>query len=54
MTDNDLEEKERIAQKLGWESYEAAPKPVQNNIDANVNGSTIADPFAMLRSGADQ
>jgi len=51
MATNAREEKERIAQENGWSSYDDAPTPVQNNIDALVDREPIEDPFAMLRRG---
>jgi len=37
MSTNNLNEKERIARKLGWESYQDAPDVVQNTIDSKVS-----------------
>jgi hypothetical protein len=51
MCDNDRAEKERIAREGGWESYDAAPTVVQNNIDSVVQGPVVEDPFAPLRRG---
>lgn len=47
MTDT-ANDKETIAQRLGWSSYEDAPHIVQNNIDSILNGPNVEDPFAML------
>lgn len=51
MCDNEPEPKERIARDLGWDSYDAAPAPVRNNIDAKIEGPIVKDPFAPLRRG---
>lgn len=42
------EERERLARRLGWDSYDDAPHIVQNNIDAKLEGIDD-DPFWMLR-----
>lgn len=53
MTTNDSDHKDSIAEDLGWESYAAAPGQVQRNIDAQIEGSFVTDPFAPLRRGGD-
>jgi len=54
MTTNGREEKERIARKLGWDSYEDAPHPVRNNIDGQVETDSIEDPYLMFRRERDE
>jgi len=49
MTTNELSDKERTARDLGWDSYDDAPKVVQNNIDSIVEGPALKDPFRILR-----
>jgi len=48
MCTNDPDDKDSIARELGWESFEAAPKPVQCQIEAG-RVATIEDPMDFLR-----
>lgn len=50
MTPNDLDDKDSIARELGWESFDAAPHPVQCQIEAGRDADT-EDPMAFLRRG---
>jgi len=48
MTPNDPDDKDSIARELGWDSFDAAPKPVQLQIEAG-REATIEDPMGFLR-----
>ena len=48
MTPNDPDDKDSIARELGWDSFEAAPNPVQCQIEAGRDADT-EDPMALLR-----
>ena len=54
MTDNDLEEKERIARELTGESFDELTTVQQNVIESCAKPPKIEDPFAWFRSGDDE